>query len=67
MLFLELMRGILPSDACLRRGLYRRAHVDKRLAEPEAHFNRIRGSKLWRLAVLEWGLLVNVDSAANHV
>jgi asparagine synthase (glutamine-hydrolysing) len=60
--FLELMRGILQSDACLRRGLYQRAYVDKLLADPQAHFTRIRGSKLWHLAVLEWWLQLNVDS-----
>lgn len=61
--FLELMRGILQSDACLRRGLYQRAYVDKLLAEPEAeaNFTRIRGSKLWHLALLEWWLQINVD------
>src|SRR5450830_1629951 len=61
--FLELMRSILMSDACLKRGLYQRAYVDKLLAEPEApaHFTRINGSKLWHLALLEWWLQVNVD------
>lgn len=61
--FLELMRGILMSDACLKRGLYQRAYVDKLLAEPEApaHFTRINGSKLWHLALLEWWLQIHVD------
>ena len=61
--FLGLMRGILQSDACIQRGLYQRAYVEKLLAEPEGHFTRIRGSKLWQLAVLEWWLQVNVDGA----
>ena len=43
--FLE-MRVILQSDACIRRGLYQRAYVDKLLADPEAHFTRIRGNRL---------------------
>ena len=59
--FLELMRGILMSDACIRRGLYQRAYVDKLLADPQAHFTRIQGSKLWHLALLEWWLQVHVD------
>ena len=61
--FLEMMRGILMSDACLKRGLYQRDYVDKLLAEPEApeHFTRINGSKLWHLALLEWWLQVHVD------
>jgi asparagine synthase (glutamine-hydrolysing) len=63
--FLELMRGILQSDACIRRGLYQRTFVDKLLANPESHFTRIQGSKLWHLALLEWWLQVHVDSAPS--
>ena len=63
--FLELMRGILESDACVERGLYQRAYVDKLLANPEAHFTRIQGSKLWHLALLEWWLQVHVDGVSN--
>ncbi len=61
--FLQLMRSILLSEACLKRGLYQRAYVDKLLAAPEApeHFTRINGSKLWHLALLEWWLQLNVD------
>jgi asparagine synthase (glutamine-hydrolysing) len=61
--FLQMMRGILMSDACLQRGLYQRNYVEKLLAEPEApeHFTRINGSKLWHLALLEWWLQVHVD------
>ncbi len=61
--FLELMRSILMSDACIQRGLYQRNHVEKLLAAPEApaHFTRINGSKLWHLALLEWWLQVHVD------
>ena len=61
--FLEMMRGILMSQACLKRGLYQRDYVDKLLAAPEApaHFTRINGSKLWHLALLEWWLQVHVD------
>jgi asparagine synthase (glutamine-hydrolysing) len=59
--FLEKMRAILNSEACLRRGLYRRDYVEKLLADPEAHLTRIQGSKLWHLALLEWWLQINVD------
>jgi asparagine synthase (glutamine-hydrolysing) len=61
--FLEMMRGILMSEACLRRGLYQRDYVNQLLAAPEApaHFTRINGSKLWHLALLEWWLQVHVD------
>jgi len=62
--FLEMMRGILMSEACINRGLYQRDYVEKLLATPEApeHFTRINGSKLWHLALLEWWLQVHVDS-----
>jgi len=61
--FLAFMRGILDSEACVRRGLYERAYVDKLLAAPEAWFTRIQGSKLWHLALLELWLQLNVDAA----
>ena len=60
--FLEFMRNILVSDPCLKRGLYNRSYVDKLLAEPEAHFTRIQGSKLWHLALLELWLQINIDA-----
>jgi asparagine synthase (glutamine-hydrolysing) len=62
--FLDKMREILLSDACLNRGLYQRVYVEKLLAEPEAPdaFTRINGSKLWHLALLEWWLQVHVDT-----
>jgi len=64
--FLDLMRGILMSQACIQRGLYQRDYVERLLAAPEApeHFTRINGSKLWHLALLEWWLQVHVDPAA---
>ncbi len=60
--FLEFMRNILMSDACLRRGIYNRTYVEKLLAEPEGHFTRIQGSKLWHLALLELWLQINIDA-----
>ena len=62
--FLKFMRKILNSDACMNRGIYQRAYVDKLLADPEAHLTRIQGSKLWHLALLEFWLQLNVDSSA---
>lgn len=62
--FLEKMRAILNSEACLRRGLYQRDYVEKLLADPEAHLTRIQGSKLWHLALLEWWLQINVDAVS---
>ena len=63
--FLTFMRGILLSDACIRRGLYQRAYVDKLLAAPDAWFTRIQGSKLWHLALLELWLQLNVDAQSQ--
>lgn len=63
--FLERMRTILNSEACIKRGLYRRSYVEKLLADPEAHLTRIQGSKLWHLALLEWWLQINVDTVNN--
>ena len=50
---LDFMRDILNADACRQRGLFNRAYVDKLLAEPDQHFTRLQGSKLWHLALLE--------------
>ena len=61
--FLDFMRDILLSDACLRRGLYNRPYVEKLLAAPESHYTRIQGSKLWHLALLELWLQTNLDQA----
>ncbi|MFA6920713.1 MAG: N-acetylglutaminylglutamine amidotransferase [Gallionella sp.] len=63
--FLERIRAILNSDACIKRGLYRRSYVEKLLADPEAYLTRIQGSKLWHLALLEWWLQLNVDAINN--
>lgn len=62
--FLEKMREILNSEACIKRGLLRREYVEKLLAAPDIYLTRIQGSKLWHLALLEWWLQVNVDTVA---
>ncbi|ADE11490.1 N-acetylglutaminylglutamine amidotransferase [Sideroxydans lithotrophicus] len=63
--FLEKMRELLNSEACIKRGLYRRDYVEKLLADPEAYLTRIQGSKLWHLALLEWWLQINVDGVSS--
>jgi len=63
--FLSFMADILNSRACRERGLLQRNHVDHLLADPEAHFTRLQGSKLWHLALLESWLQLNVDAARN--
>ncbi|KTG15936.1 MULTISPECIES: N-acetylglutaminylglutamine amidotransferase [unclassified Guyparkeria] len=51
--FLEFMREILSSDIARSRGLFEPAYVDKLLAEPDRHFTRLQGAKIWHLAVFE--------------
>ena len=58
--FYDFMRDILNSEACRQRNLYNRSYVDKLLTEPEAHFTRIQGSKLWHLSLLEYWLQLNL-------
>ncbi|MGD8559597.1 MAG: N-acetylglutaminylglutamine amidotransferase [Gammaproteobacteria bacterium] len=52
--FYQFMRDILQSDTCRQRGLYNRNYVERLLSEPEQHFTRIQGSKLWHLSLLEY-------------
>ena len=61
--FLDFMRDILLSQACLKRNLYNRTYVDNLLADPEndRNFTKIKGSKLWHLSLLEYWLQMNVD------
>ncbi len=61
--FLEFMRDILDSQACRNRGVFNRKYVDRLLSDPDndAHFTKLRGSKLWHLALLELWLQRNVD------
>ena len=59
--FLDFMRDILDSQACLGRGLYNRSYVEMLLDAPEKHHTRLQGSKLWHLALLEFWLQRNVD------
>ncbi len=63
--FLEFMREILLSDACRRRALFEPGYVERLLAAPEQHFTRIRGSKLWHMALLELWLQLNVDCSRS--
>jgi asparagine synthase (glutamine-hydrolysing) len=59
--FLDFMRGVLDSDACRSRGLFRRGMVDKLLAAPMDHYTRLQGAKVWHLALLEYWLQRHVD------
>jgi asparagine synthase (glutamine-hydrolysing) len=59
--FLDFMRSVLDSDACRRRGLFRREMVAKLLAAPMDHYTRLQGAKVWHLALLEFWLQRHVD------
>ncbi|MEJ2618736.1 MAG: N-acetylglutaminylglutamine amidotransferase [Candidatus Thiodiazotropha sp.] len=54
--FLEFMQDILSTQAARERGLYRQSYLDMLLAAPEMHHTRIRGSKLWHIALFEFWL-----------
>jgi len=60
--FLDLMRDLVNSRACRERGLYRREYVDMLLAAPDMHHTRIRGNKLWHLALVELWLQRHLDA-----
>jgi asparagine synthase (glutamine-hydrolysing) len=54
--FLDFMRDILDSRVARERGVFRREYIDMLMAAPEMHHTRIRGSKLWHIAVFEFWL-----------
>jgi asparagine synthase (glutamine-hydrolysing) len=54
--FYDFMADTLNSQASLERGIFNRQYVDKLLKEPEKHFTRLNGSKLWHCALLEYWL-----------
>jgi len=54
--FYNFMADTLNSQQSLERGLFSRVYIDRLLAEPEQHFTRLNGSKLWHCALLEYWL-----------
>ncbi|MCU7945345.1 MAG: N-acetylglutaminylglutamine amidotransferase, partial [Candidatus Thiodiazotropha sp. (ex Cardiolucina cf. quadrata)] len=54
--FFEFMRDILSSQAARTRGIFQQAYIDRLMAAPEMHHTRIRGSKLWHIALFEFWL-----------
>lgn len=59
--FYEFMADILNSQASRERGVFSKGYIDKLLAEPEQHFTRLNGSKLWHCALFEFWLQSNLD------
>ncbi|HHQ68921.1 MAG TPA: N-acetylglutaminylglutamine amidotransferase [Halothiobacillaceae bacterium] len=51
--FLQFMREILTGDSARARGLFEPAYVNRLLANPDQHFTRLVGAKVWHLALFE--------------
>ena len=60
--FFHFMADTLNSQRSRDRGLFNRNYIDRLLAEPEQHFTRLNGSKLWHSALLEYWLQQHVDA-----
>ncbi len=58
--FYQFMADTLNSQSSRERGIFNRGYIDRLLAEPEQHFTRLNGSKLWHSALLEYWLQQNV-------
>ena len=54
--FYEFMADTLNSQVSRERGIFNQSYLDKLLNEPEQHFTRLNGSKLWHSALLEYWL-----------
>ena len=50
---LEFVRQALDAPAARQRGLVKRDYIDTLLHAPKEHITRLRGSKLWQIALLE--------------
>ena len=59
--FFHFMADTLNSQSSRDRGLFDRNYIDRLLDEPEQHFTRLNGSKLWHCALLEYWLQQHVD------
>jgi asparagine synthase (glutamine-hydrolysing) len=59
--FYQFMADTLNSRRSRERGLFNRQYIDRLLNEPEQHFTRLNGSKLWHSALLEYWLQRHID------
>lgn len=50
---LDFVRRALDAPAARQRGLVKRTYVDELMDAPKEHITRLRGSKLWQVALLE--------------
>ncbi|MBK8176264.1 MAG: N-acetylglutaminylglutamine amidotransferase [Rhodospirillales bacterium] len=53
---LEMIADVFASRPARERGLFKPGYVATLLADPKAHITRLRGSKLWQIALLEMWL-----------
>ena len=54
--YLETVRAALTAPVARERGLFRPEHVDRLLAEPNAHRTTLGSNQLWQVGLLELGL-----------
>lgn len=54
--FYQFMADTLNSQTSRERGIFDQGYIDRLLREPEQHFTRLNGSKLWHSALLEYWL-----------
>ncbi len=57
--YLEMVKDVLNQPVARERRLFDSDYVEPLLDEPERHLTRLRGSKLWQIALLEYWLQVN--------
>jgi asparagine synthase (glutamine-hydrolysing) len=56
---LNMVLDALSSTAARELGLFKPDYVAKPLSDPKGHITRLRGSKLWQVALLEMWLQTN--------
>jgi asparagine synthase (glutamine-hydrolysing) len=61
--FYQFMADTLNSQQSRERGIFSRSYIDRLLAEPEQHFTRLNGSKLWHCALLEFWLQTHLTAS----
>ncbi len=61
--FLDMMTDVLTSQRCRERGVFQPDYIQRLLKNPESEENmtRLKGSKLWHMALLEMWLQTHID------
>ncbi|KUO57342.1 MAG: asparagine synthetase B [Alphaproteobacteria bacterium BRH_c36] len=55
----DMVNDALNAKAARERGVFRNSYIDMLLADPRDHITKLRGSKLWQIALLELWLQEN--------